>query len=77
MTKLLRFPMLICCVIALAATPALVRAQAVISGKIMSEQGQPLVGATVIINELAVSAGTSQTGHFTITIPPGASTASA
>ena len=71
MTKLLRFPGLICCAITAFAlvTPALAQGQAVISGKVMSEQGQPLVGASVIINELAVSAGTSQTGNYTITIP--------
>lgn len=69
MTKLLRFQRLICCAIAFAALPVLAQAQAVITGKITSEQGQPLVGATVIINELAVSAGTSQTGNYTITIP--------
>jgi TonB-linked SusC/RagA family outer membrane protein len=35
----------------------------------MSEQGQPIVGANVYINDLNISVGTSQSGAFTITIP--------
>lgn len=42
---------------------------AVISGRVMSEQGQPLVGANVYINELNVSVGTNNAGAFSITIP--------
>jgi TonB-linked SusC/RagA family outer membrane protein len=51
-------------------SPALAQSQgAVISGKVMSEQGQPLVGANVYINDLNISVGTSQSGSFTINIP--------
>jgi TonB-linked SusC/RagA family outer membrane protein len=51
-------------------SPALAQGQgAVISGKVMSEQGQPLVGANVYINDLNISVGTSQSGSFTINIP--------
>ncbi|HUQ19168.1 MAG TPA: SusC/RagA family TonB-linked outer membrane protein [Gemmatimonadaceae bacterium] len=50
--------------------PALAQGQgAVISGRVMSEQGQPIVGANVYINDLNISVGTSQSGNFTITIP--------
>jgi TonB-linked SusC/RagA family outer membrane protein len=51
-------------------SPALAQGQgAVISGKVMSEQGQPLVGANVYINDLNISVGSSQSGSFTINIP--------
>ncbi|HMA20508.1 MAG TPA: carboxypeptidase-like regulatory domain-containing protein, partial [Gemmatimonadaceae bacterium] len=51
-------------------SPALAQSQgAVISGKVMSEQGQPLVGANLYINDLNISVGTSQSGSFTISIP--------
>ncbi|MEO5590793.1 MAG: SusC/RagA family TonB-linked outer membrane protein, partial [Gemmatimonadaceae bacterium] len=51
------------------ATPALAQGQAVITGKVMSEQGEPLRGANVLIAELQISVGTSETGTFTITVP--------
>src|SRR5215218_4349691 len=51
-------------------SPALAQGQgAVLTGRVMSEQGQPLAGANVYINDLNVSVGTSQTGAFTLTIP--------
>ena len=51
-------------------TPALAQGQgAVISGRVQSEQGQPLVGANVYINDLNISVGTTQSGSFSITIP--------
>jgi TonB-linked SusC/RagA family outer membrane protein len=53
------------------AMPIAAHAQggATISGKVTSEQGSPLVGANVTINELNISVGTSNSGNFTITIP--------
>ena len=53
------------------AAPA-VHAQAqsaVITGRVMSEFGQPIDQANVYINELAASVGTNAQGNFTITIP--------
>jgi TonB-linked SusC/RagA family outer membrane protein len=51
-------------------SPALAQSQgAVISGRVTSEQGQPLVGANVYINDLNISVGTSQSGGFSISIP--------
>jgi TonB-linked SusC/RagA family outer membrane protein len=50
--------------------PAVAQSQgAVISGRVMSEQGQPLVGANVYINDLNISVATSQAGTYTITVP--------
>src|SRR5689334_4996295 len=50
--------------------PALAQGQgAVISGRVQSDQGQPVVGANVYSNDLNISVGTSQSGSFTITIP--------
>jgi TonB-linked SusC/RagA family outer membrane protein len=42
---------------------------AVINGRVTSEQGQPLQGANVFITELSLSVGTNQTGNYTITVP--------
>lgn len=54
----------------LAAGAAQAQAQnAVITGRVTSEQGQPLQGANVYITELNISQGTNQTGNYTITIP--------
>src|ERR1041385_2601428 len=51
-------------------TPALAQGQgAVIRGRVMSDAGQPLVGAQIYINDLAVSVGTNQAGAYTITLP--------
>ena len=72
MKKLLRSTrLLLSAAFALAfVAPALAQGQgAVISGRVMSEQGQPIVGANVYINDLNISVGTSQSGNFTITIP--------
>lgn len=69
MTRLLRSTWFICAVALLAImAPAVARAQAVITGHVQSEQGQPL-NANVLINELRVSVATDQAGNFTITIP--------
>jgi TonB-linked SusC/RagA family outer membrane protein len=51
-------------------TPALAQGQAaVLTGRVMSDQGQPLAGATVQITALSVSVQTSATGAFTLTVP--------
>lgn len=53
-----------------AAAPAVAQGQGtVITGRVQSEQGQPLPGANVQIGELNVSIGTSAAGTFSITIP--------
>lgn len=54
----------------LAGGTAQAQAQnAVINGRVTSEQGQPLTGANVYITELNISVGTNQTGNYTITVP--------
>ncbi|GAC1412943.1 MAG: TonB-dependent receptor [Gemmatimonadaceae bacterium] len=51
-------------------TPALAHAQAaIITGRVISDQGQPLAGANVFLPELNMSVGTNQTGAFTIIVP--------
>jgi len=45
------------------------QAQAVITGRINSEQGQELEGANVYITELNVSVGTNAQGRYRITVP--------
>jgi len=42
---------------------------AVITGKVSSEFGQPIEGANVYLNELSVSVPTNAQGAYTITIP--------
>jgi len=71
MTKLFRTKTLLWLVLAAGLAPATMQAQggATISGKVMSEQGQPLVGANVYINDLNISVGTTQSGSYTINIP--------
>lgn len=51
-------------------TPALAQGQAaVLTGRVISDQGQPLAGANVQIPELNISVATNPSGAFTITIP--------
>ncbi len=51
-------------------TPALAQGQAaVLTGRLTSDQGEPLAGASVQINSMNISVATNQTGTFTITIP--------
>jgi len=72
MTRLLRSTKLLAGVFAALVfmTPALARAQgAVITGRVVSDQGQPLAGANVLITELNISVGTDQAGAFTINVP--------
>ncbi len=55
---------------AFVGTSATAQAQtATISGKVVSEQGNPLLGANATIPELGVSVGSNTTGIFTIVIP--------
>src|SRR4026209_2116832 len=71
MTKLLRFTKLLARIlpILLFAAPVFAQDQAaVISGRVMSEHGQPLAGANVLIPELNISVATSPAGALTITI---------
>lgn len=52
------------------AIPLQAQAQnAVINGRVTSEQGQPLNGANVYITELDISVGTNPNGNYTITVP--------
>ena len=71
MTKLLRSTSLFAVVLLGLAfvTPALAQQTAVVSGRVISDQGQPLVGANVFIPELNISVPTNQSGAFTITVP--------
>ncbi|HEY3113653.1 MAG TPA: SusC/RagA family TonB-linked outer membrane protein [Gemmatimonadaceae bacterium] len=72
MTKLLRFTRFF--VVAFPAVafmaPAIAQGQAAaISGRVISDQGQPLVGANVYLSDLNISVATNQSGAFTITVP--------
>jgi TonB-linked SusC/RagA family outer membrane protein len=72
MTRILRSMKLLLGTLAVLAfvTPALAQGQAaVLTGRVISEQGQPLQGANVIVPELNISVGTNQAGVYTITIP--------
>lgn len=52
------------------AVPLQAQAQnAVINGRVTSEQGQPLNGANVYITELDISVGTNPNGNYSISIP--------
>jgi TonB-linked SusC/RagA family outer membrane protein len=42
---------------------------AVITGRVLTSQGQPLQGANVFITELNISVGSNAAGRYTITIP--------
>lgn len=56
--------------VALVGGAAQAQAQsAVISGRVVSTQGQPLLGANVYITEMNLSVGTNQQGVYTITVP--------
>src|SRR5437773_7017394 len=73
MTKLLRFTKLL--VYALSSlvfvAPAFAQDQAaVITGRVLSDQGQPVAGANVLISELNISVLTNQSGAYTISVPP-------
>lgn len=72
MTKLLRFTKLLARVLPafVIVAPAFAQDQAaVITGRVISEQGQPLAGANVLIPELNISVATNPSGAYTITVP--------
>ena len=72
MTKLLRYTrFFVGGLIALALiAPAMAQGQeAVVTGRVISDQGQPLAGANVFITELNISVATNQSGAFTINVP--------
>ena len=72
MTRLLRSAKFMFWTLAVlvGVAPALAQGQgAVINGRVMSDAGQPLVGAQIYINELNVSVGTNQSGAYTLNIP--------
>ena len=71
MTRLLRSTQLLISALAVVAlvTPTLALAQAVITGRVISEQGQPLAGANVLVSELNISVATNPAGAFTISVP--------
>ena len=51
-------------------TPALAQGQAaVLTGRVLSDQGQPLSGVNILVPELNISVGTNQAGVYTITVP--------
>ena len=60
---------LLCGAATLLAPAAALAQNAVLSGRVVSEQGQPLQGANVYVTELGISVGTNQTGAFTLTVP--------
>jgi TonB-linked SusC/RagA family outer membrane protein len=52
------------------ASPAWAQGQsAVITGRVLTSQGQPLQGANVFITEMNISVGSNAAGRYTITIP--------
>jgi TonB-linked SusC/RagA family outer membrane protein len=72
MTKLLRSTKLfVAALFALAfVAPVVAQGQAAaITGRVVSDQGQPLAGANVLIPELNISVATNQSGVFTINVP--------
>lgn len=70
MTRLSRSIWFFLCAVGIATTvPALAQAQTVITGRVTSDQGQPLAGANVLISELNISVGTDANGNYTINIP--------
>jgi TonB-linked SusC/RagA family outer membrane protein len=72
MTKLLRSRKLARWALAAVAVaaPAVAKGQGVVlSGRVQSEQGQPLAGANVQITELSISVGTNSAGVFSLAIP--------
>ncbi len=52
-----------------AAAGTLSAQDAVVRGTVKSDRGDPLVGALVYINELSVTATTTATGTYTLTVP--------
>ena len=71
MTISTRFRWIVTAVLALLfSVSASAQAQtATITGKVLSDAGQPLYGANVVIEALQVSVGTTAEGVYSITIP--------
>ncbi|HCU12093.1 MAG TPA: hypothetical protein DGB72_08205, partial [Gemmatimonadetes bacterium] len=72
MKKLLRSMKLVAGALTVLAlvTPGVARGQtAVVTGRVVSEQGQPLSGANVLLPELNISVSTNPAGVFTINVP--------
>jgi len=72
MKKLIRSAMTIVGTLAALAflTPAVAWGQeAVVSGRVISDQGQPLAGVNIQVPELNISVTTNQAGNFTINVP--------
>jgi TonB-linked SusC/RagA family outer membrane protein len=72
MKKLLRSMKLVAGALTVLAlvTPGVARGQtAVVTGRVVSEQGQPLSGANVLLPELNISVTTNPAGVFTINVP--------
>jgi len=72
MKKLLRSMKLVAGALTVLAlvTPGVARGQtAVVTGRVVSEQGQPLSGANVLLPELNMSVTTNPAGVFTINVP--------
>src|ERR687888_792699 len=56
--------------VGLLAVTGVARAQnAVITGQVTSEVGEPLEGANVFITEMNIAAGTNAAGRYTIAVP--------
>lgn len=62
-------PTLVVVALTLLRAPLAHSQVATISGRIMSESGQPIENANALITELSVSTGTNAQGRYTITIP--------
>jgi TonB-linked SusC/RagA family outer membrane protein len=72
MTRILRSMKVLFGTLALFALvpPAFAQGQgAVITGRVVSDQGQPLAGVNVQVPELNISVATNQAGAFTINVP--------
>src|SRR5438309_9282425 len=72
MTKLLRSTSFFVALLSALAFVVPMQGQgqtAVVTGRVISDQGQPLAGANVLIPELNISVATNQSGQFTITVP--------
>jgi len=52
-----------------SASVAVAQGSATITGRVTTDAGQPLYGANVTIEALAISVGTNEEGRYTITIP--------
>lgn len=74
MTKLMRYGKFLVATIGLLllAIPTQAQGQgAVVTGRVVSDQGQPLASANVQIPELSISVSTNSAGVFTINVPAG------